>query len=159
VLTSDTCLEFVRHLVDEACLIIPDASALSLLDPSKVDHASLCLVEGRVTTHTAQHLQACGITRILTTKGARQAVTGWTPASWTADHCRLGGVTIEAVTGACYAYGSQAPVGISYPASVGRDVSTVLSIKAPARIFWPPPANTVVEPLGCEKLRTSAHPF
>jgi hypothetical protein len=158
VLTSDVHLEFVKGLVEEDCLIITDESALSLLDPAKIEYSSLCLVDGRVSANSARLLQAVGVTRIIATKGVCRPLPGWPHDSWTAEHCRLGGVTTEKVTGACLSYGPHAPVGVFMQPEVGRGASTVLSIKAPARKYRSAPGNSVVHPLGCEDVGTAHQP-
>jgi hypothetical protein len=158
VLSNNTHLAFVRSLVEQNCLIITAAEALKILDPDTVGHCSLCLVEGRVPSHTARHLQTCGVTRILGTKGDRRLIPGWTHGSWVASHTQLGGVTTEKVSGVCLLLGSTPPTEVDGPEGVGRDASTVLSVQAPAIRYCAAPSQSTVLPLGCEQLGTRDSP-
>jgi hypothetical protein len=158
VLTSETQLAFVQSLVEEGCLIVTAKKAREILDPNTVGHSSLCLVDGRVASDTARFLQTCGVTRILGTKGIRRSIPGWSHATWTSEHVRLGGVATEKVEGVCLSLGSISPAGIERPDGVGRDASAVLSIKAPARHHQPAPPTSTVSPLGCQDLGTSRFP-
>jgi hypothetical protein len=111
-----------------------------------------------VAPKTAGILHACGVTRILGTRGLRRAIPGWSHESWTAPHSSLDRVTTETVDEVCLAYGGRPPKYVVYLPGVGRDASTVLSVKAPARRYRPSPPMSTVEPLGCETMGTARVP-
>jgi hypothetical protein len=158
VVSSELHLSLIQSLVEEDCLVITAAHALSVLTPDTTGGCSLCLVDGRVLPTTARLLQSCGVTRILGTRGIRRAIPQWTNVGWSAAHWKLGGVTNEEVSGVCLALGSAPPASHHSLDSIGRDASTVLSIKAPGRKYRPSPRSSTVSPLGCEQLGTPLYP-
>jgi hypothetical protein len=158
VLSGETRLTLVKSLVEEDCLIVTETKAREILGPHTLNNSSLCLVDGRVTSDTARFLERCGITRIIGTKGIRRKIPGWSHATWTGDHTRLGGVTTASISGMCLALGAETPRAIERPDEIGRDASTVLSIKAPARQYRSAPSKCTVEPLSCVDVGTTRFP-
>jgi hypothetical protein len=148
----------VKSLVEEDCLIVTETKAQEILAPHTLNNSSLCLVNGQVASDTACFLERCGITRILGTKGIWWNIPGWSHATWTGDHTQLGDVTTSSISGLCLALGAATPRAIERPDGIGRDASTVLSIKAPARHYRSAPPNCMVEPLGCVDVGTPRLP-